>query len=154
MAKRILVPLDQTHEAEAVLPLIADVARGGGATVRLLHVAPVPENIVNADGHVIAYADQEMARLEVEAADYLQTAEARLDGSAVERTVRFGDPVEKIVLEADGFGADLIVFISSCKRGLRRLVLGGTAEQVARRTDTSVLVLRPARVCVKAHSDR
>lgn len=153
MAKRILVPLDRTREAEAVLPLIADVARGGGATVRLLHVAPVPEILVNPDGHVIAYADQEMARLEVEAVDYLQTAEARLNGCAVERAVRFGDPVEEIVLEADGFGTDLIVFISSCKGGLRRLVLGGTAEQVARRTDTSVLVLRPARAYVKDHPD-
>ncbi|PYN05671.1 MAG: universal stress protein, partial [Candidatus Rokuibacteriota bacterium] len=41
MAKRILVPLDQSPPAEAVLPLVGEVARGGGATVRLLHVAPI-----------------------------------------------------------------------------------------------------------------
>lgn len=143
MAKRILVPLDKTTEAEAVLPLIADAARGSGATVRLLHVAPVPDNIVNDDGRIVAYADQEMARVEVDAAEYLQTVEARLDGATVERVVRFGDPVEEIVREGDAFDAELIAFISSHKGGLRRLVLGGTAEQVARRTDTSVLVLRP-----------
>jgi len=59
MAKRILVPLDGTEETEAGLDLIADAARGGGATVRLLHVAPTPDNIYDLDGHVIAYADQE-----------------------------------------------------------------------------------------------
>lgn len=143
MTKRILVPLDQTPEAEAVLPLIADAARGGGATVRLLHVAAVPENIVTADGHVVAYADQELTRRELEASDYLRTVEARLDGGVVERVVRFGDPVEEIALEAEGFGADLIAFITSCRRDVGRLVLGGTAERVTRRTKTAVLVLRP-----------
>src|SRR5207247_861611 len=35
MAKRILVPLDLTEDTEAVAPLVADLARGRGATVRL-----------------------------------------------------------------------------------------------------------------------
>ena len=39
MAKRILVPLDALERSEAVLPLVADLARGAGSTVRLLHVA-------------------------------------------------------------------------------------------------------------------
>ena len=43
MAKRILVPLDETTEHEAILPLVADIARQAGATVRLLHVAGPPE---------------------------------------------------------------------------------------------------------------
>lgn len=39
MAKRILVPLDQSPVAEIVVPLVAAAARGAGATVRLLLVA-------------------------------------------------------------------------------------------------------------------
>lgn len=93
---------------------------------RLLHVAAAPEDSVNADGHVVAYADQEMARREREAAE-----------------VRFGDPVKEIVLEADGFGADLIVFVSWGERDLGGLVPDGTADRVTRRTETAVLVLRP-----------
>ena len=46
MAKRILVPLDGTEETVAGLDLIADAARGGGAVVRLLRVAPAPENVL------------------------------------------------------------------------------------------------------------
>ncbi len=34
--------------------------------MRLIHVAPVPDNRVSAEGRVIAYADQEMQRLEAE----------------------------------------------------------------------------------------
>ena len=32
MARRILVPLDQSPVAEVVVPLVADIARGSGAT--------------------------------------------------------------------------------------------------------------------------
>ena len=69
MAKRILVPLDQSPVAEIVVPLVAAAARGAGATVRLLLVAPVPQNQVGEDGRVVAYADQEMARLDADGGD-------------------------------------------------------------------------------------
>ena len=64
MAKRILVPLDRSELAESIMPLVAGLAREAGATVRLLHVAPVPENIVSKEGRVVAYADQQMEQLE------------------------------------------------------------------------------------------
>jgi nucleotide-binding universal stress UspA family protein len=66
MAKRILVPLDRSDLAESIMPLVADLAPGADATVRLLHVAPVPENVVSTEGRLVAYADQEMERLEAE----------------------------------------------------------------------------------------
>ena len=62
MAKRILVPLDQSALAESVIPVVADAARGGAAAVRLLHVAPLPDTRVDPEGRVVAYADQERAR--------------------------------------------------------------------------------------------
>ena len=145
MAKRILVPLDQTLEAEAALPLVVGAAREMGATVRLLHVAPSPENVTDAGGRIVAFADQEAARLEAEAMDYLRTVEARLDGIAVERSVRFGDPIDEILLETDEFGADLIALTTRCPARLARLVLGSTADQICRRIDVAVLVYRPGR---------
>ena len=54
MAKRILVPLDRSPVAEIVVPIVA--ARASGATVRLLHVEPVPESRVNEEARVVAYA--------------------------------------------------------------------------------------------------
>src|SRR5438477_641056 len=107
MAKRILVPLDQSPLAEAVLPLVGEVARGSGATVRLLRVAPIPDNRVDAEGRVIVWAAQEVTRLEAEGKDYLQTLELQLAGVPVECVVRFGSAVEEILQEAEAFGADL-----------------------------------------------
>jgi nucleotide-binding universal stress UspA family protein len=142
MAKRILVPLDGTEETEAGLDLIADAARGGGATVRLLHVAPTPDNIYDLDGHVIAYADQETSRLTAEANDYLARAALRFTGAEVERTVRFGEPVPEILLEAEDFDADLIAMTARRTHRLTRLVLGTTADQVCRRADVPVMLFR------------
>ena len=121
MAKRILVPLDGTEETEAGLDLIADAARGGGATVRLLHVAPPADNVYDLDGHVIAYADQEAARMTAEANDYLLRAAARVSRSD---------------------GADLIAMTARPTHRLTHLVLGTTTGQVCRRADVPVMVFR------------
>jgi nucleotide-binding universal stress UspA family protein len=145
MAKRILVPMDQSPTAEAVIPLVADIARGGGAAVRLLHVSPVPEPLVAKDGRVVAYADQEMARLEAEGSDYLQTAAARLEGVAVERVVRFGEPAEEILREAGAFGADLIAVSTAGRSGISRVALGSVAEAVFRKASVAVVLFHPGR---------
>ncbi len=145
MAKRILVPLDRSPVAESVLPLVADLARSSGAAVRLLHVAPAPELQVDEDGRVIAYADQELTRLEAEGVDYLQTVELQFDGVPVECAVRFGDPVEEILLEADAFGADLIAVTTAGRSGIKRTVLGSVAEQVFRKAEGPVLLFRARR---------
>ena len=143
MAKRILVPLDASGDSEDVIDLIANAARGGGATVRLLHVCPYAENIVDVDGRVIAYADQETARLQNEATDYLSRVALRFDGAVVERVVRFGEAVTEILLESEAVGADLIAMTARRRQRLSQFVLGTTADQVCRRTDVAVLLVRP-----------
>src|SRR5687768_1233597 len=59
MAKRILVPLDTSEHSDAVLPLVADLARAAGATVRLLHVTPYSRTRFSADNRVVQYAHQQ-----------------------------------------------------------------------------------------------
>src|SRR5678816_964589 len=106
MAKRILVPLDRSITAESVVSLVGDLARGSDASVRLLYVAPQPDNLVDREGCVIAFADQEMASLESEGLDYLRTVRLMLADLPVQSTVRFGDPAKQILREADDYGAD------------------------------------------------
>ncbi len=142
MTKRMLVPLDQSGAAESVIPLVNDIARGSGATVRLLNVAPVPGNRVSDEGRVIAYADQEMARLELEGLDYLRTLEMQLRDVPVECVVRFGDPVEEILLEADAHGADLIAVSTTGRSGVGRALLGSVAEQIFRKAEVPVVLFR------------
>jgi nucleotide-binding universal stress UspA family protein len=143
MAKRILVPLEQTVESEASVPLVRAIARDDGATVRLLHVAPSAEAIVNAEGRVVVYADQETARLEAEGIDYLRTVEIQLDGIPVECQVRFGDPVAAILDEAEVFEADLIAMATTGRHGIGYLRRGSVAQEVLRTASVAVMVVRP-----------
>ena len=141
MAKRILVPLSQGERAEAVLPLVTDMALAGGATVRLLHVAPLAELRTDAYGRVIAYANQESDRLERQGRDYLRLVGARLEGVPIESAVRFGDPREEILLEAEVFGADLIALTTAPRRRLVPRALGRVAGRVVRKAETPVMLL-------------
>lgn len=141
MAKRILVPLDGSPASQAVLPLVADVARGSGGTVRLLRVEPVPENIVGDDGRVVAYADQEMARLETEGLIDLEEPAACLPDVPVERAVRFGATATEIALEADAWDADLVVMTAPRGGWLRWMRPRSTAERVLGKTAVPVLRL-------------
>lgn len=145
MAKRILVPLDRTTDHEAILPLVADMARGSGATVRLLQVAPVPDVVVNDEGLVIAYADQETSRLETEWRDTVHASEPLLGGVPVEPAIRFGNPAEEILAEADAFDADLIVVTTTCRSAVKRSLLGSVAEEIVRRAKPAVALVRPGR---------
>jgi nucleotide-binding universal stress UspA family protein len=145
MVKRILVPLDEAVQAEGMVEVISALARGTGATVRLLHVAPVPDSIIDEDGHVLVYADQETARLEAEAMDYLRAASFTLEGITLEYAVRYGDPVEQIVDEAETWNADLIAMATRGRSYIGRALLGSVAEQVFRRAPMAVTLYRAER---------
>jgi nucleotide-binding universal stress UspA family protein len=142
MAKRILVPLDRTPPPAELLDLVNDAARGGGAVVRLLHVAPIADNVVGVDGRVMAYANQESARLEAEAMARLRIVELHFGGVPTESVVRFGNTADEIVAEAEQFGADLIAMPARGRSGVSRLIFGTVAEQVARRAPMSVVLVR------------
>ena len=142
MAKRILVAVDGTTAPDELLAFVSDAVRGGGATVRLLHVAPMPESIVT-DERVLAYSDQEEYRVRVEAMDMLRALELHI-AADVDSVVRFGDPADEILREAEEFGADLIAMPATCRPCVRRMLFGGVAEKVAYRAPMAVLLLRPA----------
>lgn len=143
MAKRILVPLGKREADQAVLPLVATVARDSGATVRLLRVYPIPDHIVGSHGRTVAYVDQEMDRLSRQGVVELEAiAAATLDGVPVETVVRFGDPTVEILTEAAAFGADLIALTTTERSRLRRALIGGTADDITRKAAVPTLVLR------------
>ena len=145
MAKRILVPLDEAVQAESMVEAVGALARSTGATVRLLHVAPVADVVVDEDGHVLAYSDQETERLEAEALDFLHAASIGLEGLPVECAVRFGDPVAQIVEDAEAWNADLIAMATRGRGSIGRALLGSVAEHVFRKAPTAVTLYRAAR---------
>jgi nucleotide-binding universal stress UspA family protein len=142
MAKRILAPIDTRERRESIVPIVAALARDAGSTVRLLRVFPVPERVVGDHGRTVAYADQEMARLTVEGLEDLQRVEAEMTGVPVEAVVRFGDPVEEIVHEAEAFHADLIALGADHQGYLRAALAPGVAERVSYKATVPTLTLR------------
>ena len=142
MVKRILAPMNDHERSEAIVPVVAALARDAGSTVRLLRVFPVPDLVVDPRGRAVAYADQEMARLTAEGLDDLRRVEARLHGVPVESVVRFGEPTEEILLEAEAFDADLIALATARHGRLRAAVLPGVAERVTRQASVPTLLLQ------------
>jgi len=141
MAKRILTPVGGGERREAVVPVVAALARDTGATVRLLRVFPVPSRVTDQLGRTVAFVDQEMARLTAEGLDDLHRIEAQMAGVPVEAVVRFGEPAEEIALEAEAFEADLIA-LTADKNGRLASVLSPTvAERVTRTASVPTLTL-------------
>jgi nucleotide-binding universal stress UspA family protein len=141
MTKRILVPVSEAGHSAAV-PLVRGVARDQGSTVRLLRVMPIPETVMGPHGRTIAYADQEMERLTAQGLSELEIAESELAGVPVERVVRFGEPAEEILLEADAFEADLIALTTTSRSRLGSALTPGVGERVLREASTPVVLLR------------
>jgi len=141
--KRILVPLDGRETAEAVVPVVAALARDTGAVVRLLRIFPLPSQVTTPQGFMVASVDQEMARLESRALSDFAPAELALAELPVETVVRYGDPIEEIAREAEVFGADMIALTSGRRGRLRSALAPGIAQRVQTRTATPTLVLYP-----------
>jgi nucleotide-binding universal stress UspA family protein len=139
--KRILVPLDGRERAEAVVPVVAALARDTGAAVRLLRIFPLPSQVMTPQGWMVATVDQEMARLESRALSDFAPAEIALAGLPVETVVRYGDPVDEIAQEAEAFSADLIALTGGRRGRLRAALAPGLAQRLQTRTATPTLVL-------------
>jgi nucleotide-binding universal stress UspA family protein len=141
MSKRILAPVNDREPSESIVPVLGALARDFGATIRLLRVLPVPTNVVGSHGRVVAYVDQEIARLTAQGSEDLHRVEAQLDGVPVETVVRFGEPVEEILLEAEAFDADLIALTRGEGGRLARALSPGVADRVADKALVPTLVL-------------
>ncbi len=127
------------------MALVALAARGAGASVRLIHVDSMPGNILSAEGRIVVYADQEMTRLESEGTEYMADLAARyLDSVPFDTVVRFGEPADEILLEAEAYDADTIGATTKCRSGVSRQLLGSVAEVLVRKAPQTVVLVRPA----------
>jgi nucleotide-binding universal stress UspA family protein len=140
----IVVPLDGSRDSEEVLPAVAPIARSLGATVRLLRVVPPVKEVRDEDDRVVAWVDQETARVEHEVHGYLRRVAAGLGDLHVEDAVRIGDDAAaEIIEESETAGADLIALASRRRHGLDRMRHRSVARRVRRSTAIPLLVVAP-----------
>jgi nucleotide-binding universal stress UspA family protein len=144
--QRVLIPLDGSVLAEAVLPKAVELAEGSGAKLLLLRAA---------EAHTFPGTDPTAAEVKAvrEAEDYLGQISDRFGALGikdVQVSVWYGPAASAIVEAARFYKVDLIAMTTHGRSGLGRLVLGSVAESVLRGTTTPILLIRVAEAPVEA----
>lgn len=133
MYKKILVPLDGSEVAEAILSHIEALAGPLSAEVTLLEVLP-------ETGVLPERARDEITR----AKEYLGQVEARLKDKGVKTrsTLRYGKAAAEIIDYAKVNDIDLIAMSTHGRSGVSRWVFGSVADKVLRGTNIPILLIR------------
>lgn len=136
MFKKILVPLDGSETAEAILPFVQVIASQTGAEIALV-TAVQPVAVWDTTVTVTTLEKEESS-----AVDYLKGVMAKVPGKQKCRVAR-GEAAEAILEAADEESADLIAISTHGRSGLARWLFGSTAGKVLERAKVPVLFLRP-----------
>jgi len=148
--RRVLVPLDGSPEAEAILPFILQIAGPLDIDVVLLRVVPAvreSEKSLSGPGADVSAID---------AREYLAplAVELRGRGVRVEAMVRRGPPAAEIIAAAREVNADLVAMTTHGRTGLRRLAFGSVAELVLRRAALPVFLMQATAADVERRATR
>jgi nucleotide-binding universal stress UspA family protein len=144
MFRRIIVPLDGSSLAEAILPEVQRLAVNSPLEVVLLAVGAIPEKPESRGGE-LAFIDDLLSEEAQDLKQYLSHPARWLNSYrvTVETRVRFGDPATEIVRCAEEEEADAIAMSTHGRTGLDRVVHGSVAGAVLRSTRLPIVLLHP-----------
>jgi nucleotide-binding universal stress UspA family protein len=139
--KTILVPLDFSRASMEALSYAVSLATKFAAVIHLVHVsAPDEASEVPEAGHLMRQTAESLAFAREKLAE---THEKHVPPFwPANSHVRTGQPYHEICQQAREIDADLIVLATRGHTGLKRILLGSTAERVVRFTPCPVLVVR------------
>jgi nucleotide-binding universal stress UspA family protein len=138
----ILVPIDFSPNADAVIEWAAHLAEEHGSRIVLLHAYHLPVDFQQLEG---AYLPPDFwTQVKADAAENLDRAAAplRTRGLSVETVVREGYPATAIEEEARERNVDLVVIGTRGHSGLKHLLLGSVAERVVQKAPCPVLAVK------------
>jgi universal stress protein F len=144
MLRKLLLPIDLTEPAFVTRALEDGqrLAKPFASEVRLVNVQSlIPIRFLD---YVPADFDRGLesnVRKALEAEVAALAAQIDLPQGRVSSVVLFGPPHDRILEEAERWGADLIL-ISSHRPGMDRFLIGSVASAIVKRAKCSVLVLR------------
>lgn len=140
MYQRILVPLDGSKRAEAILPQVESLARQCGATIILLEVLePLTHYAATVVPDLIAVGATQRTSGVRQYVHELQ-AEMQARGLTVNAVVKRGPVVETILDVAVAEEADLIALASHGYSGLARLLHGSVTAEILHRARVPLLI--------------
>ena len=144
MYKTILVPLDGSNRAEAILRHVEELAHRYDAKVVFLQVVEPLLQLVSLEQGYATLCMQGFLRRKKEAEAYLDALqrEFRVKDIDTRACIRSGPIVEEILNAAEREGADLIAMASHGRTGLGRVFYGSVAAGVLSRVDRPLLLIR------------
>jgi nucleotide-binding universal stress UspA family protein len=140
--RRVLVALDGSPMAEAVLRFLLEIAGPLDMTVVLIRVLePIPPMVIEGVRHLVL---EDVASRRRDAEEYLApiAAALRAQGVDVSWQVRRGRAAEEILAAAAESNVDLIAMATHGRTGLGRLLFGSVAEAVLRQAPVPVFMIR------------
>ena len=145
--RNILVPLDGSGHAEAVLPLVRDLAPALGAQVTLVRVVttPPPAFVVVPDVALPpAYLRSALgeARERVEADLQQVSADLGTAGVTVISLMPTGQAAAELLDLLREGAYDLVAMTTHGRTGIKRWTMGSVAERLVEASHTPVLLLR------------
>ena len=144
MYKKILVPLDGSATAEAVLPYAEAFAAGFKTSVELLSVIDIGAMTTHLAPDKVHHLDSIIAAEENKCAMYLENVTKRFSHSPTECRMVRGTPAE-IILETTSQDRDTLIAMATHGRsGAKRWLLGSVAEKVLRGTTNPLFLVRAA----------
>jgi len=143
MYKKILVPLDGSPLAEAVLPHAKALAKSEGAEIVILRVPDLPSPGLFTRNP--ALATRIVEEMEIETDNYLKTEVDQLqsEGVKVSCLLREGPVPETILAAAEETHADVIAMSTHGRTGVRRWLIGSVADRVVHSAHIPVMLIHP-----------
>jgi len=144
MYHTILVPLDGSQRAEAILPHVENLAQRYGAKVIFLQVVETVQSAIGTDMTYPRSAMQNFEQHLAEAEAYLAALQGKFREKGIEARTRvaYSPVVEAIINTAEGEKADLIAMASHGRTGLSRVFYGSVAAGVLHCVDRPLLLIR------------
>ncbi len=136
MIERIVVPLDGSMTAEAILPQVRRILYRKDVELVLVRAVepPMVENAMVLAEETLAAAREHVLG---------QAEKLQQQGVRVRTIVRFGYPASVILDAVESERATMIALATHGASGLKRLLFGSVAEEVIRRSPVPVLLVRP-----------
>ena len=146
MYKKIMVAIDDSQTSQSALAEAIHIARTSEAKLYIVHVAD--ETLLNLHGQpLVSIVNIEAAVASLSAAGNELLAEAMKQAEGIDAEPLLLEALKRRVSEtiaekAKELKVDLIVIGRHGRRGLATFILGSVAEQLARISDASVLLVR------------
>jgi len=142
--RRILHATDFSPASRPAFRMALGLARGGRATLLLLHVLTPPSPFAPPGGEIPSSYLTLIAAARREARRRLAAllGQARAAGARAQARLVAGGPAAEILKVGRGWRPDLIVIGTHGRGGVRRFLMGSVAEHVVRRASRPVLTVR------------